>query len=262
MKKANGKPKSLQAKDLAFWIKTASVSILFLLGGAFFWSIVKPQEIILPLATDPCKSSSNKPQCQPVSAIPQGDVISYGYVIGEDSQGRSAEFKVSILSYKYRWHVESIDQVSSQGSTQIISLKDLVPKLKLDGIYKIMDNPNMVISVGTASCEGDNSTEEKRAEQRAEKIQQEVVKKLFEVKYYPTLNLGRHTSDSCGKEPTEFQRAVIIIGVRKETKGIILKEALYDAISKRIKDFKLSDYSLGGKDKLQIKGLPLEPNPI
>jgi uncharacterized protein YjbI with pentapeptide repeats len=232
--------------------------------GAVVWQILYriEREPLNPIALYPCKSSSKNDQCQAVSAIQKGNVISYGYVIGEDSQGRSAEFKVSILSNKYRWQVQSSDQVSSQGSTQVISLKDLVPILKLDRIYEIMDNPNMVISVGTASCEGDNSTEEQRAEKRAEKIQQEIVENLFAVKYYPTLNLGRHTSDSCGKEPTEFQRAVIIIGVRKETKGIILKEALYDAISKRIKDFKLSDYSLGGKDKLQIKGLPLEPNPI
>ena len=53
-----------------------------------------------------------------------------------------------------------------------------------------MNNPNRIIALGTASCEGSGPAEEARAMNRAKTIQSQLIKQLFQVKEYPILNLG------------------------------------------------------------------------
>jgi hypothetical protein len=118
-----------------------------------------------------------------------------------------------------------------------------------------MENPNRIVVLGTASCEGAPEEEENRALSRATTIREQLVKQLFQVKEYRILNLGQFKRDSCQREPsgTSIQRKLVIVGMRKESVGIEVKTALYNRLGKTIKNMNLNDYSLGSEDKFELK---------
>ena len=55
------------------------------------------------------------------------------------------------------------------------------------------------------------------------------------------------------QEITSFQRSIIIIGVKKETPGIILNEALRDRLLGQIEGLNLDEYSRGTSDKFKVE---------
>ena len=67
-----------------------------------------------------------------------------------------------------------------------------------------MENPSEIISVGTASCEGDITAEQRRALERSQQIQL-LAKKLFSntpsVKGYRLLNLGTISTKRLSSKP-------------------------------------------------------------
>ncbi len=185
----------------------------------------------------------------------KGKVDYFPYIEGADSQGRTAEFSVAVLSVEYKWSFGSTYQI--QHNNQIITLEELRKNLEQEGIRRIMQNPTEIISVGTASCEGNLAEEELRASQRAQQIQL-VAKKIFRnvrsVEGYRLLNLGQFRRSGCqaNQDLTSYQRSVIIIGVRNKTPGVNVDEALRDRLEKKpFADFKLEDYSLGSPDKFK-----------
>ncbi|WP_315791798.1 serine/threonine-protein kinase [Fischerella sp. JS2] len=189
--------------------------------------------------------------------IPQkkGKVDYFPYQQGKDSQGRTAEFNIAVLSVEYKWLLGSNYQIKH--NNQIINLENLRVNLEQEGIQTIMQNPTEIISVGTASCEGTPQIEERRAFERAKQIQL-LVKKLFfhvsSVKGYRLLNLGQFQRNNCqsNQDLTAYQRSIIIIGVRKQSEGVVLDEALRNRLEKKpFADFKLEDYSLGAADKFK-----------
>ncbi|BAZ10647.1 serine/threonine protein kinase [Calothrix sp. NIES-4071] len=188
----------------------------------------------------------------------KGDKVTvdyFPYQEGKDSQGRVAEFNVAVLSVEYKWLLGSSFQIKYNDQT--ISLDTLKSNLQEEGIQRIMENPSEIISVGTASCEGNIATEEARAFERAKQIQL-LSKKLFSnnrsVQGYRLLNLGQFNRTDCksNQDATAYQRSIIIIGVRKKSDGVLLDEALHNRlVEKPFADFKLEDYSLGAKDKFK-----------
>ncbi|HEY9705846.1 MAG TPA: serine/threonine protein kinase, partial [Allocoleopsis sp.] len=147
------------------------------------------------------------------------------------------------------------DSVQVPNQNQFITLNDLKSKLEKDGIRRVMQNPNRIISVGTASCEGELVKEENRAFQRAVNIRENLVKKLLPAKDYNLLNLGQNKTAECVPNPeiTSFQRSIIIIGVKKDTPGIILNEALRDRLLGQIEGLNLDEYSRGTSDKFKVE---------
>ena len=189
--------------------------------------------------------------------IPQekGDVDYFPYVEGTDSQGRTAEFNVAVLSREYKWQFGSSYQIKH--NDRLIPLDALKSELEDEGIQRIMENPSQIISVGTASCEGSQNQEERRAFERAKQIQL-LGKKLFSpvptVRNYRLLNLGQFRGESCNsnQDETSYQRSVIIIGVKQETPGVVLDEALRSRLIKKpFGDFQIDDYSLGSADRFK-----------
>ena len=185
----------------------------------------------------------------------KGNVDYFPYVEGTDSQGRTAEFNIAVLSVEYKWKIGSSYQIKY--NDQVINLDSLQSNLEQEGIRRIMENPSEIISVGTASCEGSPELEERRALERSKQIQL-LVKKLFRdvpsVQGYRLLNLGQFRGGGCqqNQDETSYQRSIIIIGVRKQTEGVILDEALRSRLEKKpFGDFKLEDYSLGSPEKFQ-----------
>jgi serine/threonine protein kinase len=185
----------------------------------------------------------------------KGKVDYFPYVEGRDSQGRTAEFNIAVLSIEYKWQLGSSFQIKH--NDQFLTVDSLQSSLEQEGIKRIMENPNEIISVGTASCEGSPQLEERRAFERAQQIQL-LVKKMFgnvsSVQGYRLLNLGQFRKDNCqsNQDETSYQRSLIIIGVRKQTPGVLLDEALRERLEKKpFADFKLEDYSLGSPDKFK-----------
>ena len=187
--------------------------------------------------------------------VKQGKVDYFPYEEGKDSQGRVAEFNIAVLSVEYKWQLGSTYQIKYNDQT--ITLDSLKSNLEQEGIQKIMENPSEIISVGTASCEGNITAEQSRALERSQQIQL-LGKKIFSstpsVKGYRLLNLGQFQRKDCqaNQDSTAYQRSIIIIGVKKQAQGVILDEALRDRLEKKpFADFKLEDYSLGATDKFK-----------
>jgi eukaryotic-like serine/threonine-protein kinase len=184
-----------------------------------------------------------------------GNVLYYPYLSAKDSRGKSAEINMAVLSDRYEWQLASSNQVKLKGKTQSLPISVLKADLVKQGIFKIMDNPNRIVAIGTASCEGSATEEEIRALNRARTIHDQIVKQLFQVKKYPLLNLGQFKRDNCklDTKETSFQRSLVIVGLRKESEGLLLQEAVYQRLGKTIKNFKLDDYSLGSVEKFEVK---------
>ncbi|MTJ06915.1 serine/threonine-protein kinase [Anabaena sp. UHCC 0204] len=187
--------------------------------------------------------------------VKKGNVDYFPYEEGKDSQGRVAEFNIAVLSVEYKWQLGSTYQIKYQDQT--ITLDSLKSNLEQEGIQKIMENPSEIISVGTASCEGDIAAEQRRALERSQQIQL-LGKKIFSntpsVTGYRLLNLGQFQRKDCqsSQDSTAYQRSIIIIGVKKQAEGVILDEALRDRLERKpFADFKLEDYSLGSPDKFK-----------
>ncbi|MDZ8052808.1 MAG: protein kinase domain-containing protein [Aulosira sp. ZfuVER01] len=185
----------------------------------------------------------------------KGKVDYFSYAEGKDSQGRTAEFNIAVLSVEYKWLLGSNFQIKYNDT--IISLEVLKLNLEQEGIQNIMENPNEIISVGTASCEGNVAVEQRRALERSQQIQL-LAKKLFSntpsVKGYRLLNLGQFQREDCqpNQDLTAYQRSIIIIGVKQKSQGVILDEALRNRLEKKpFADFKLEDYSLGSAKKFK-----------
>lgn len=209
-----------------------------------------------------------KPEAPKYESVKIVDDVYSPWVEGRDKYGGSAEFKTAVLSIGYRWKVGESNFVEDKNKT--ITLTQLKSQIEKKGeIFKQIENPNKIISVGTASCEADSSQEdprtreEARALQRAKQLQKLVSKELFSVGEYKLLNLGQFKSDSCKRHPdeTSLQRSIIMIGVRKETPGVILDQALRDKFQQELNNPKnkiqnysvnLNNYSLGSEDKFRL----------
>ncbi len=209
-----------------------------------------------------CQLGGHNQLCvQPIARLepqsPQkiGDVLYYPYLSATDSQGKSAEINMAVLSDRYEWQLGSDNQVKLKGQTQSVPISILKKELEKQGIFKIMDNPNRIIALGTASCEGAGPIEEARAMNRGKVIQSQLVKQLFQVKEYPVLNLGQFKRDNCKLNTTasSFQRGLIIVGMRNETAGLEVKAALYQRLGKTIKGLNLNDYSQGSLEKFALQ---------
>jgi eukaryotic-like serine/threonine-protein kinase len=209
-----------------------------------------------------CQFGSNNSFCplppppiKPQSPQKIGNVLYYPYLSAKDSRGKSAEINMAVLSDRYEWQLASSNQVKLKGKTQSLPISVLKADLVKQGIFKIMDNPNRIVAIGTASCEGSATEEEIRALNRARTIHDQIVKQLFQVKKYPLLNLGQFKRDNCklDTKETSFQRSLVIVGLRKESEGLMLQEAVYQRLGKTIKNFKLDDYSLGSVEKFEVK---------
>ncbi|MDB9345957.1 serine/threonine protein kinase [Nodularia spumigena CS-586/05] len=187
----------------------------------------------------------------------KGTIDYFPYQEGRDSQGKIAKFNIAVLSVEYKWLTGSNFQI--EYNDQIISLDVLKLKLEQQGIQQIMAEPNEIISVGMAACGENSGVQERKALERAQEVQR-LAKSLFRntpsVQGYRLLNFGQFQGNNCqeNQDLTAYQKSVIIIGVKPESEGVIIDEALRDRLeNKPFADFKLKDYSLGSvKDFITI----------
>jgi eukaryotic-like serine/threonine-protein kinase len=233
----------IQRTKQAWQIAIGTPLLMTCLGAAVFSDQIK------------CSLGLESALC-PAAKGPQmiNGVLYFPFEPGQDKNGKSAEFNMAVLSQEYRWQPGSSEAVNFGNDAKSIPIKDLKPVMEAKGIIKIMDNPNQIIAVGMASCEGPQPAEELRAYERAKNVQNSLGKTIFAVKDYQLLNLGQFRRDTCSRNAKDnsFQRTMILMGIRKESPGVLLSEALHARLMKMSKDFKLNDYSLGSKEKLQL----------
>ncbi|MEH2109155.1 serine/threonine-protein kinase [Nostoc sp.] len=222
---------------------------------AFFAALLVVLGLLSIVALTTRKSESSEMSSYRQYPEKKGNINYFAYREGRDSQGRIAEFNIAVLSLEYKWLLGSNFQIKY--NDEIISIDLLKLNLEQEGIDKIMEAPSEIISVGTASCKGDTAVQEGVALERSKQIQL-LVKNLFintpSVKGYRLLNLGQFQRGNCqvNQDLTTYQRSVIIIGVKKESAGVILDEALRNRLEKKpFADFKLEDYSLGSAQKFK-----------
>jgi eukaryotic-like serine/threonine-protein kinase len=192
-----------------------------------------------------------------------GTVTYYPFMPVMDRSGKSAEINMAVLSDEYEWQLGSDNEVRINGGTEPIPIAVLKAKLeqkdkgtKKQNILEIMENPNRIIALGMASCEGDDQQEEERALRRAKTIQSAIVRPLFDVKEYPVISLGQFKfKNNCARNnpATSIQRKLIIVGMRKQSVGLEEKEVLYQRLGKTIKEIKLDNYTKGSIEKFDIQ---------
>ncbi|MCU0515484.1 MAG: serine/threonine protein kinase [Oscillatoria sp. Prado101] len=230
------------------------ILVILPLLGLTALALAGPQvACLLGLSSENCAIAFRRPPRPTQPPQRKGKVDFFPYQEGRDSKGRTAEFSVAVLSVEYKWSFGSSYQI--QYNDKVIAVDDLRANLEQEGIQKIMENPSEIISIGTASCEGERSVEERRALERAKQIQllsKKLFSKLGSVKGYRLLNLGQFARGECqtSGDLTSYQRSIIIIGVRKKSEGVLLDEALRSRLeNKPFADFTLEDYSLGSPEK-------------
>ncbi|QLE58323.1 serine/threonine-protein kinase [Nostoc sp. TCL26-01] len=185
----------------------------------------------------------------------KGKIDYFSYQEGKDNQGRIAKFNIAVLSTEYKWLSESNFQIKN--NEQIISLDVLKLNLEQENIQEIMENPQEIISVGIAACEGGVTVEQRLAGERSQQIHilvKKLFKNTFSVKGYRLLNLGKFQGSDCrnNQNSTAYQRSIIIVGLKRQSKGVIIDEALRNRLeTKPFADFKLENYSLGSIDKFK-----------
>ncbi len=199
-----------------------------------------------------CTSSPRSIKLQSPQKI--GDILYYPYLSVRDSRGKSTEINMAVLSDRYEWQLGSSNRIKFNGKNQSLQISVLKQKLEKQEIFKIMGNPNRIVTIGAASCSGSSSQEELLALNRAKIIQVKIVKPLFSVREYLILNLGQFKRDTCemNYRGNSLQRGLVIIGMRKESVDLNTKEALYQRLSKTIKNLNLDDYSLGNIEKFEL----------
>ncbi len=206
-----------------------------------------------PPPPPPCWDGSRSNPCPPKPWIPTRDV-------GEDKQGRKATFDIYVLTNEYSWEVGTPSDTSPgkiKYNGKLEDLDFLKKLLQAEDMLRVLTSADVIISFGTASCEG-GVGEENRALERASLIQtliKEINKSRIKSPAYKKLNLGQFKSNNCGDPPsTESQRKIIVVGVDisndKNDKNVDVKEALrnfleiLDSKQGRVGPFKMGDYSL------------------
>jgi hypothetical protein len=214
-------------------------------------------------------TSKNNDYVQPASLEKEeqykqlGSSLIYSPIEVMDKSGKRAKINVILLSSAYRWEIGSAEilvdsreknkEIRKQKAIGISSLANYLRRDKILETIQQEGSINRVIAIGTASCEGDDILEEeKRAELRARSVIKLVEKELLDVAYYSIINLGQFNGGACPivPEKTSWQRAIILLGVRQDEKGINLEEAVRERLSRIPVD--LSKYTLGSEEKFKI----------
>ncbi|CAN1722525.1 conserved protein of unknown function [Hyphomicrobium sp. 1Nfss2.1] len=155
---------------------------------------------------------------------------------GKDKAGRTGSFDVVVLNKSFLWVSGSSDDLEKDG--QAIPRADLAAAVLDDEVRTALSDAKEVITVGTASQEGNAADEVARAERRAKQAAALVSTAVAQNVPIYTLNLGQYRDPctDCETGGTSWQRPFIVIAVKQSDPGTNIGEALADAMS--------------GKDKL------------
>ena len=155
---------------------------------------------------------------------------------GKDKAGRRGAFDVVVLNKSFLWVRGSAEDLEKDGVT--IPRAELAAAVLDDEVKGALTDAKEVITVGTASQEGDAAEEVARAERRAKQAATLISGAVAAATPIWTLNLGQYRDPctNCETGGTSWQRPFIVIAVKETDPGTNVGEALTDAMT--------------GKDKL------------
>lgn len=169
---------------------------------------------------------------------------------GKDKAGRRGSFDVVVLNKSFLWVRGSAEDLEKDGT--VIPRDQLAAAVLDDEVKNALSDAKEVITVGTASQEGNAADEVARAERRAKQAASLVAGGLAAGTPIWTLNLGQYRDPcaDCETGGTSWQRPFIVIAVKETDPGTDVGEALADAMSgkenlpspKSYSDFALSRF--------------------
>jgi len=154
-------------------------------------------------------------------------------ITGVDESGRSATYRIVLLSGEYYWKQGSTTAVVNSDGNEVA----LEQKLAGNGIASLLNRSSDLVAIGTASCVGGIAEEETRALDRARNLiawlRQVPLSQSVEGMFL--VNLGQY-DEPCGYGPREQeQRMVIIVGVADKQPGVDVRQSFRDALERAAK---------------------------
>jgi hypothetical protein len=150
---------------------------------------------------------------------------------GKDKAGRRGTFDVVVLNKSFLWVRGSAEELEKDGKA--IPAADVAAAVLDEEVRAALSDAKEVITVGTASQEGNASEEMARAERRAKQAATLVAPAVDAAAPIWTLNLGQYREPcaNCETGGTSWQRPFIVVAVKSLEANTNLGEALSDAMS-------------------------------
>lgn len=170
------------------------------------------------------------PPAATVRETPNSNVF---VITGRDRAGRWARFDVVVLKKEFVW-VRGSDRELEQTGRRIPA-DELARSVLDEEMLAALGAARAIIAVGTASQEGDPVEERARAGRRAVRTAELAAHAVGAGIPISTLNLGQYHApcESCETAGTSWQRPFIVIAVTAAAPGVVLAEALADAMTGR-----------------------------
>ncbi|MEO0785557.1 MAG: hypothetical protein AAFY10_07635 [Pseudomonadota bacterium] len=171
---------------------------------------------------------------------------------GADSEGRSAEFRLYVLSDQYAWKLGSSSEILDEGQPA-----DLAALLSTPQFQERFCSANAAFSVGAASHEGPTAPNHRLARARGEAIIARLQDNRAacppgQIPILFAITLGEHqnrsgctTRGDCAGDSAP-QRRVVMVAAEDITLGVNLEEALKAGIERQnvFRGFSVDDYDL------------------
>lgn len=156
-------------------------------------------------------------------------------IIGFDKSGNRGRFDVVVLKKEFLWVKGSHDTLEKEGKTYQGS--SIATELLDEEVLASLQTAREIVSVGTASMEGQAEEEKARAGRRAEQSANIVTGAVKDGMPVWALNLGQYRDQcaDCETGGTSWQRPFIVIAVKDLDPGTNLGEALADAMTGKSK---------------------------
>lgn len=150
---------------------------------------------------------------------------------GKDKAGRHGTFDVVVLNKNFLWVQGSAEDLEKDG--KVIPRAELAAAVLDEEVRNALTDAKDVITVGTASQEGNAADETARAERRARQAATLVAGAVGSTTPIWTLNLGQYRNPcaDCETGGTSWQRPFIVVAVKEADPGTEIGEALADAMS-------------------------------
>jgi hypothetical protein len=240
--------KSSSANDWINWIlslfktKVASMAAVAAVGTAGTVGVVAIQNKIEALKSPPAVETAAIPPAAPEVRQTRNSTVFA--IEGKDKAGRHASFDVVVLNKSFLWVRGSAEDLEKDGKP--IARADLAAAVLDDEVNNALSDAKEVITVGTASQEGNAADEVARAERRAKQAATLVSDAVAPSIPIWTLNLGQYRDPckDCETGGTSWQRPFIVIAVKEADLDTNIGEALADAMSGKEKLPSPNSYSV------------------
>lgn len=203
-------------------------------------------------ATTVTEAVTHSEKLTPRTAVPaqrlNDNATLYG-IEGRDEAGRRAAFDLVVLNKNFDWVRGSTTELVKDG--KVLSPVDVTREVLSAEVRQSLLSSKKVITIGTASQEGDITAETHRAGLRARQAAEWVGAVLPASVTIYMLNLGQYREPcaECETGSTSWQRPFIVVAVRDHEQGADIGQALASAMGGKTNLPSLSAYTTFGLTK-------------